>query len=545
VSPEKLVPGSLEEFSETLGRAVTRLRPEGSVSAQDARQLLRAIRAAGGGLRNTLADPEEVLGEFDALPEVARRELVRVLDEDGRWRMAAYDLGAWQPAVARVLWTAGGKMAHGRIARRVLESLASGIQAAPYFALHAGRGAALAAKARVGGGRRLDEVLAAAGVEVRNLGVRYARGLAQSRSYPGFWHDRARHTTVGMIVGLDFIDNEKGFWFIEGNMDCGLLPERTAIYREDPFVHSLVEVAATGGYRRLDFVAGNSSIEPQMARQFRAGAAARKIRVSLIEDAFHPRFGHERCVRVPAPVEAGVLVVRNRHYRTNVDYVVQHKRASARALRFYQEESGDRSFLLPPMQADPAPFLGPVDPVDPYPNLVFKYPERDKGEGVFFVKAASVAQAREALAETLRTARGGSMMSRLYARLDDQDGLFQPYIRTPMLPDRRLYRTRAHVLLTPAGVHFLSAHRIIGSKPLPEELPPGVVPDQEPYVISYQGEAKFAVVPPEAEGAVREAALGVARGLARALELTFETGPVRPGDAGLSGDRIAAESNGR
>ncbi len=472
-----------------------------------------------------LADPEEVLGEFDALPEPARRELLRLLDEDGLWRMAAYDLGAWHSAVTRTLWRTGARLRHGRVVRPFVELLASGFQAAPYFAVHAAYRRALASRARLSNRPRLSEVLASADVEVRNLGVRYARGLKQSRSYPGFWHDRERHATVGMIVGIDFIESEKGHWFIEGNMDCGLLPERTAIYGEDPFVNGLLDFAATQGYRRLAVVAGNSSIEPQMARQFRDGAAARSFAVTLIEDAFHPRFGHSRCVRVPAPVEPGVLVVRNRHYRTNVDYVVQHKRASSRALRFYQEETGDQSFLLPPISADPASFLGPVDPTDPFPNLVFKFPERDKGEGVFFLKAASVSQAREALAETIRSAPAVGVLTRLYSRLDDGEGLFQPYIRTPMLPDRRLYRTRAHVLLTPAAVHFLSAHRVIGSKSLPKELPTGVVRDQEPYMISYQGAARFGVVPPEAEAGVRDAALGVARGLARALSFGFQTGP--------------------
>jgi hypothetical protein len=483
------------------------------------------VRGAGRSWRNALADPEQSLGVFEALPESARRELVRLLNEDGHWRMAAYDVGPWHAALTRTLWRVAARLRGGRVIRPVVETFASFLQAGPYFTVYTVYRRVLAWRARLSARPRFSGVLAAADVEVRALGVRYARGLAQSRSYPGFWHDPERHATVGMIVGLDFIDNEKGHWFIEANMDCGLLPERTALYREDPFVHGLLDAAVKQGYRRLAVVAGNSSIEPQMARQFREGAAARKIAVTLIEDAFHPRFGHERCVRVPAPVERGVLLVRNRHYRTNLDYVVQHKRASSRALASYQEETGDTSFNLPDMRADPDSFLGPVDPSDPFPNLVFKYPERDKGEGVFFLKAASVTQAREALADTLCKAPAGGLVSRLYARLDDREGLFQPYIRTAMLPDRRLYRTRAHVLLTPAGVHFLSAHRIIGSKPLPTALPLGVVRDQEPYVISYQGAARFGVVPPEAEGGVRDAALGVARAFARALEFGFESGP--------------------
>jgi len=532
-SPSKAAPPSADPFAIALRRAVSGVGADGRILASDARALRAALRGPSVGKSGLLAEPESVLGEFESLPAASRRAIVNAVVRDGRGRMAGYEMGRAHVWLARKLWAAESRIRFGRFVRPSTELLATLVQVAPAWGVHALLRRGLAWPAKVARRPRLENVLAAAGVETRNLAVCYASGIPQLPAYRGFWHDPALHSTVGLVVGLDFIQNDEGYWFIEANMDCGLLPERTALYRDDPFVHSLLDVAAKGGYRELAVLAGSSSIEPAMARQFRAGAGPRRLAVRLIEDAFHPRFGHTQGVRVPDTEGGGLLVVRSRHYRTNVDFVVQHKRASARALRLYLDETGDESFRLPATTAEPV--VPRVDLADPFPNLVFKYPERDKGEGVFFLKVASPSEARDALSQTLELAPSGGMLQRIYSRLDDGEGVFQPYIRTPMLPDRRLYRTRAHVLLTPVGVHFLSAHRIVCSKPVPQELPPGVVSDQEPYVVSYHGDARFALVPPDEERAVARAALGVARGLARALSRGFDAGPVAAGPAEAAG----------
>ena len=135
-------------------------------------------------------------------------------------------------------------------------------------------------------------MLARAGNDVRKLAVSYVRGVPQLPQCRGFWHEAASHITFGLIVGIDLIENSEGYWFIEGNMDCGLRRERTMLYEEDPFVRNLLDFTQTRGYRRLIVLASTASVEPEMARQYKEGAAARGLLLTLLEDPLKPRYGH-------------------------------------------------------------------------------------------------------------------------------------------------------------------------------------------------------------------------------------------------------------
>jgi hypothetical protein len=526
-------------FARALRKAVGRIGPDRRTTVRDARVLRRALsnrKVAGAAL---LIEPDAVLGAFDSLPSNSRRAMVETVTQDGRWRMAAYNLGIWHAPLARGLRRVQSKLPSGHLVGQLAELFAAALQVGPGWALHTVYRRCLALTARFARRPRIPAVLAAAGVDVRDLAVRYVRGVPQLPAYRGFWHDPTSHTTVGLLVGLDLIENSEGYWFLESNMDCGFKPERTALYEEDPFVRNLLDFTATQGYGRLIVLSGSSPVDPVMGRQFERGAAARNLAVTLLEDAFQPSFGHKDAVQVPGCDEPRTILVRNRHYRTNIDYVVQHKRASTRALRIYKQESGDSSFQLP-MTSD-EPCVGPTDPTDPFPNLVFKFPERDNSRGVFFLKVASASHARELVTQAVRDAPPESAARRFYNRLDDQRGLWQSYVRTPWLSGRRLYRTRAHVLLTPVGVHYLSAHRIVCGFPVPEELPPGVVRDPRPYLVNYVRGARFEVVPSEEETAVRESALGIARGLSRAISFGFETEPRADAEAERGSEIEAGE----
>ncbi|HEY6148847.1 MAG TPA: hypothetical protein VIZ69_14165, partial [Thermoanaerobaculia bacterium] len=117
------------------------------------------------------------------------------------------------------------------------------------------------------------------------------------------------------------------------------------------------------------------------------------------------------------------------------------------------------------------------------------------------------------------------LLNRLYSRIKDRRGIWQPYVRTPWLGDRRLFKIRAFVLLTPEGVHYLASHRTVCAKPLPARLPRGLVTDPDPYLVSFRPArgSTWRLTPPDEEPALKKAALGVAQGLARALESAFQT----------------------
>ncbi|MER3446249.1 MAG: hypothetical protein C4291_05125 [Candidatus Dadabacteria bacterium] len=176
--------------------------------------------------------------------------------------------------------------------------------------------------------------------------------------------------------------------------------------------------------------------------------------------------------------------------------------------------------LLP--ATGPEPVLGDIYPDDPFPNLVYKLPDLDEGKGVAFLKVSSAEHARTVLKESLHLNHRRKLLWNCYL-IKEQKGLFQSYIRSQLLSGRRLYIIRVHVLITPIGIKFLSAHRVVSERAVPEYLPLGVVQNPLPYIVNYSVGSKYEVVPPEEELAVETAALAIARGLAWAATYGFQT----------------------
>src|SRR5262249_55860058 len=149
------------------------------------------------------------------------------------------------------------------------------------------------------------------------------------------------------------------------------------------------------------------------------------------------------------------------------DGVFHSKRGTHRALAIYQERSGDRDVRLAPSSEEP--IGSEYDPRQPFPNVVFKMPDRDRGSGIVFIKTPSLEKARELVTGGVKLTDSTRLSERLSERawrlFDDPRGVFQPYYVGRMLEGRRLYYIRAHVLLTPVGPQFLSAHRIVSGTP--------------------------------------------------------------------------------
>jgi hypothetical protein len=261
-----------------------------------------------------------------------------------------------------------------------------------------------------------------------------------------------------------------------------------------------------------------------MVRQYEDEALARKIRLAIVEDAYlPPQSGCLQSYGVPSFDSHDTLVARTKYYRTSLDHLFQHKHAGTRALTVYRQRTSDPAILVPRIGAGPV--LGDVGTAEPFPNLVFKLPERDEGKGVIFLKAGSPGHAVTILQEAIRGNRPKGFVDRLYAGIEDRNGLCQQYIKSSLLTGRLLYKIRAHVLITPVGVRFLSAHRVIGRYSVPEHLPLGVVRDPRPYLVNLSTSSHYENVPPDEEPAVVAAALAVARGFAWAAKYGFEDSP--------------------
>jgi len=169
----------------------------------------------------------------------------------------------------------------------------------------------------------------------------------------------------------------------------------------------------------------------------------------------------------------------------------------------------------------------------PFPNVVCKFPERDQGQGVLFLRVSSLAQAKAIIDDRTEMNRVSvaNVWTKLRYRLklEDQAAMFQTYIPSSLLEGRRLSITRAHVLATPVGIEFLSAHRVVSNRPVPESLAEGLVQDPRPYIVNYSLDSVHAQVPPDEELRVNKAALSVVRALCWAVESRFQTSP---GDLG-------------
>jgi hypothetical protein len=466
---------------------------------------------------------EQHIGPFDTLPQATQRAIVQAIEAHDRLSMAGYEMGNWHVATTRFLHKLRRKMPRSmRPVRRLATVAASVLQNGPARGGYELYRWQLSLRGKYEARPTLAAFLEAAGINLKQLAVCYARGIRQPETYRGLWHDPAQHNTVGVVLGIDLLPGADGYWFVESNLDCALRLERTALYDQDPFVSNLLDFASAQGYRHLVILAGNSSrIDALMAKQYKDGAATRQLELTLIEDAYLPDSDQAQSFGIPPFQHDKTLVVRIKYYRTSFDYVLQHKWASNHALKKYKAFSAEPKLLLPPVGHEPLLGNGSLD--EPFPNLVYKFPERDSGGGVIFFKATSPAHARSLLAEAKLLFRPTDLRGRLYALQEDHHGLYQPYIRPLLLDGRRLYILRSHILITPNGMQFLSAHRVVSSRAIPEHLPTGVVKDPQPYLVNYSLGAKYELVPPAEEEEVKAVTFAVAQGLFWAVTYGFET----------------------
>lgn len=515
----------ISRLSRALRKALNALDDRGRMSMKT----FRAVRCALNGSEEDVgsritSDPEKYIGPFDSLTPVAQRAIVRAIEKEDRWRMRGYEIGNWHIKMARMCTKLRWKLAGHDMKRmsRVAQILALAFRSGASFVIHKLYMSSLRWKGRFIARQTLSSLLSMLGVAPWTFAVCYARAIPQLPGYRGFYHDESRHNTYGVMIGVDLLPASEGYYYIESNMNFGMSQTRSELYLHDPLAANLIDFAADFGFRNLVIVNNAFSYTNEMmAKQCKRDALTRNIRLSIVEDVFlPPRAGYAQSHAVPLPEDGDTLIVRSKYYHTSFDYLLQHKHASARALRVYQQRTGDPEFLLP--ETAPEPVFGSIGLDEPFPNVVYKLPERDEGKGVIFLKARSQQHAYGILGEALRINRSRDISERIYSRIEDRNGLYQAYVRSPLLAGRKLYKIRAHVLITPIGVKFLSAHRVIGRYAVPEYLPFGVVWDRRPYLVNLSTSSHYESISPEEEPAVVVAALAVAKGFAWAATYGFE-----------------------
>lgn len=517
-------------FESQLSAALAAADDEGRLPPKLARQMRQAIakvRTQGrlcvnAGLDNSLA-------LFESLPRHVQRAVLGAIVDDDRWRLRGHELGSWYVLLLRLLWTlrlwVHSLPAPGspllRVTKELCDILAYGARKGPALLVYAWHRQRLRWHTQFSARPTVAAMLSLGGIEPRDLAVCYARDIPQDSRYRGFWHDPTRHHTVGVVLGVDLLPTPEGCWFAESNLDPAQRPERSALYDRDPFVFNLLEFAQRSGYQHVVVLHSDSSgIDKAMARQYEEGAKARSIKLTLVERINVPRSRYTRSYGIP-PVDLDrTLVARLTSYPTALDDLFGSKPASNRALGLYQQHQPDRDLLLPATSSEP--LIVEFTPLDPFPNLVYKLPDLDQGRGVYFVKAKSAAHAREVLSDAMRSrARGRGFQERLIRTLARPSGLYQRYVRSAMLAARRLYIVRAHVLITPQAIEFLSAHRVVCGDSVPPYLPAGIVLDPRPYLVNFAAGGHYEQVPREEEPGVIKAALAIGRGLKWAAKYGF------------------------
>jgi hypothetical protein len=517
-------------FGPTLARALTLMDAQGRFPPAAARELRRAIAAATRAERSSVAfEPERHLGAFDQLSEPARSAILAAIDDRERREVRGYELGRWYWGSLRLLWRirraaygSGSTGRAARYARELSDVLVYGARRAPAFAITAFHRWRMSLGARFSARPSLNQVLHLAGIDSRDLANCYARPVPQAEQYRGYWHDASRKITVGRILGIDLLPGTDGWWFVESNGNPGLESQRAVVFERDPMIGNLFDFVEEQGYRHLMLINNRSAgVDPAMGRQYFEQAAARGIRLTIPTLPNVPERAEIRSYGIPPVREDGTLVARILPYHNSLDQLLDRKRASYRALDLYRRRVGDPDLRLP--ATGPEPLLGQVAPDEPFPNVVFKLPELEQGRGVYFLKAESADHARRLLRDALGSRRHRALQERVLHAFTSKHGIYQAYLKSRLLEDRRLYKVRAMVIVTPVGVRFLSAHRIVAADPVPERLPPGVVEDARPYLINVAGGGRHALLPEEDMEAVAAAAVAVAKGFAWAAEYGFRT----------------------
>lgn len=363
----------------------------------------------------------------------------------------------------------------------------------------------------------LPATLYAAGIKPQDFVVCYVKSISQPEKYPGFLDNRSENITYGTILGIDLIPSNEGYWFIESNLNFGISKKRSLLYDRDPFIINLLEYAFTKDYKNLIFLYNTSSyVNSLMKLQLQKESKFYGIEITFIEDPHLPGVDYISQNKILQDLDKNTLIVKTRFCRTSLDYLLNNKSASLRALKKFQSVS-HTPMLIPEMSNEP--IINHFNPS--FPNVIYKLSDRDEGKGLLLMKVETSDQAKESVKIFLKR-QSRHLLSRLYSFIDNNTGFYQPYIIPLMQKERCLYKIRAHVLITPIGSRFLSAHKVISKYPVPERLRPGIVSDSKPFIVNLATSAKYEKVSEEEKKDIEKSTISIADGLSWAINYAFK-----------------------
>jgi len=487
-----------------------------------------------GGFRQALEwivqNPEQYLGPLERLSDDAQQGIRPTIITYDRWQKG---LPILNNVIDRTIRLLGGMTpVLNQKKHPVLRSMVSLLKRTKrqlgFFRKHGCRLIYLKLvrlAARYGRRDRFIVFLSALAVHPANFATCAARQIPQQLPHRGYWHHPSHHMTVGYLIGLDFIIARGACWFIENNVGATMAFERSAMYKRDPLITNMIDYARKNGYRKLMILATgvHHGMNPLMNRHFEFSAEEMDLSVTLVESPYYLGTDHARHDGIPEMDTNYAMVVRFAGARTTLDYILADKEVSTRILSGYIEQSSSSDFRIPSPSLEPV--VDPQEMNNPFPTYVYKIPYEDRGEGILFIKARSVDHADDLLTQAHKDDFPDGFFGDHIAYLKERPTSIQRYIPSNLIDGKYMYKIRSHVLLSPSGNQFLSAHRVIAFHTLSENLPEGLVKNPGLYNVNIYKGARYSLMSAEEEAMVQKATLAVAEGFSRAIETMFQTTP--------------------
>lgn len=511
----------------------------GANSSEEEQQLHARLRDLSSRERRQLfLAPESIVGEYRNLPGSDKKALRSAVETWDEAAIKGYRLPQfwffvrllWRLRCRSRRWGESSGWIHSFV-RRSLDEVTFAARQAPAWTGRWGCRAVWLLRERLSGfvsdtGPSVPAVLASQRVSPHVFAVCYCRGIRQRPRYRAFWSDPRLRQSVGCIVGLDFVPARgDGHFLLESNLNPAQRLERLRLYERDPFADNLIDFTSRHGYDELLILDSRfEGINPETVSQYRERARQRGIELTILDRPHLPNTPFKRSFGLPEELPTGALVVRLKSYPVSTDYLLTDKLATHRLLSLYKQAASEPDLHLP--EAGVEPVYSDTSPDSPFPNIVVKRSDSGQGKRVVFAKVTSPDHAAR-LVEKTRSARlaGVSMADRVKSVVQAPGHIFQEYVRPRLLEGGHPYIVRAHVLLTPGNVSFLSAHRVVANRTVPEHLQLGIVEDTDPFVVNFSAASVYDRLPPWENQAVKRAALAVGRGFAWGLSRSFDVGP--------------------
>lgn len=501
------------------------LDDRGHLPHKAAYNLRREIKDAPEKLKQDIRfNPEKHIGLFETLPANAKQVIVNAIAKEDELSMIGHQMGILHIMMVRLiikLKYATAKYDLNKM-RQLIMFLEVLFRSGPVYMIDSLFQWQLAWQGKYSLKPSMHSMLKLTGIKPRDLAICYARDIPQPLKYRGFWHDSNYNSTYGVAIAIDFIPTPEGFWHIENNLNFAASIISLAPNEFNAIVSNIFSFISKGEYQRLVIVnKTHTHIDRELAELLEVTAHAQNIKLIIIEDAYLLQSHYVQSYSIPFLNDRDTLVVRLKCYNTSLDYLLDNKLASQKILEIYKKKTSDPYLLLP--VAGEEPVIKELDQNDAFPNLIYKFPDNDAGQGLIFIKARSNDHAKEVLKNAIAVNHFKNITNNIVNSIKNKNGYFQSYIHSPFIHGRRLSKVRAHVLITPNGIQFLSAHRVISKFTVPDNLSFGLVQDHRPYLVNLSTSSKYVVISDDEKSAVINASLSVAKGMSWAARLGYKT----------------------